>query len=327
MFVIGGLSGVTHSVVPSDYQQTDTYYVVAHFHYVLFGGSIFGLFAGFYYWFPKVSGRMLSKRLGTWHFWLMMIGFNLTFGPFHILGLQGMPRRIYTYPSYTGWNFWNMVSTVGAYLIAVSILVFIYNLWHSSRHVVPAGNDPWDARTLEWSIPSPPPPYNFEVVPRVRSLDDFWHRKYAENDQGVLAPVVAGASNDDITGQHPAYASDAEADGPAVDEGSASAARAVAATETNDPAQAAEVGHEDAQHVAGEHSSSATSDGSHDGGHGGGGGHGIHMPSPSYMPVIAAFGLPVLCYGLLYSKILIADGILLLLAGLFGWAVEPPAAE
>ena len=319
MFVIGGLSGVTHSVVPSDYQQTDTYYVVAHFHYVLFGGSVFGLFAGFYYWFPKVAGRMLSKRLGTWHFWLMIIGFNMTFGPFHILGLEGMPRRIYTYPSYAGWNFWNMFSTIGSYLIAVSILVVIYNVWHSSRHVVPAGNDPWDARTLEWSIPSPPPPYNFEVVPRVRSLDDFWHRKYAENEQGILTPVMAGASNDDVTGQHPAYRADGESGAvdPSMDEGPASAVRAVAATETNDPAVADEVAHEDAEHVAAAHES--------DGGHGGG--HGIHMPSPSLMPVIAALGLPVLAYGLLYSKILIVDGILLLLAGLFGWAVEPPAAE
>src|SRR5881296_3579953 len=114
MFIIGGLSGVTHAVVPTDYQQTDTYYIVAHFHYVLFGGSIFGLFSGAYFWWPKVFGTMLSEALGKLHFWLMIIGFNLTFGPFHILGLQGMPRRIYTYPSYAGWNFWNFVSTIGA---------------------------------------------------------------------------------------------------------------------------------------------------------------------------------------------------------------------
>src|SRR5688500_660570 len=120
MFVIGGLSGVTHSIVPHDAQQQDTYYIVAHFHYVLFGGAIFGLFAGIYYWFPKFTGRMLGETLGKLHFWLMLIGFNVTFGPFHILGLKGMPRRYYTYPEGAGWDMWNMVSTIGAFMIAAS---------------------------------------------------------------------------------------------------------------------------------------------------------------------------------------------------------------
>src|SRR5438445_4866693 len=153
MFTIGGLSGVTHAIVPADTQQTDTYYIVAHFHYVLFGGSIFGLFAGAYYWYPKMFGHMLSEGLGKMHFALMLIGFNLTFGPFHILGLQGMPRRVYTYPSHRGWDFWNFVATIGSFIIALSVLVFIINVL-KSRKTAAAPADPWDARTLEWSIAS-----------------------------------------------------------------------------------------------------------------------------------------------------------------------------
>ena len=133
MFMIGGLSGVTHAVVPSDWQQTDTYYIVAHFHYVLFGGAIFGLFGGLYYWFPKVFGRMLNDRLGKLHFWLMFIGFNLTFGPMHWLGLQGMIRRTYTYPESLGLTFWNQVATLGSFLIAMSIVVFIFNFCGPGR--------------------------------------------------------------------------------------------------------------------------------------------------------------------------------------------------
>ena len=125
MFTIGGLSGVTHAVSPHDRQQTDTYYIVAHFHYVLFGGSLFGIMAGFYYWWPKVFGYALSERLGKIHFWLWFIGFNVTFGPMHMLGLAGMPRRIYTYPKGMGWDFWNIVATVGAFIIALSVLVFL----------------------------------------------------------------------------------------------------------------------------------------------------------------------------------------------------------
>ena len=184
LFVIGGLSGVTHAVVPSDWQQTDTYYVVAHFHYVLFGGAIFGLFAGIYYWFPKLTGRMYNEALGKWHFWLMFIGMNMTFGPMHWLGLQGMVRRTWVYADEAGLGPWNMVATVGAFVIAVSVLVFMINWMHSKRRGRPAPHDPWDARTLEWTIPSPSPEYNFAVEPAVTSLDDFWHRKYDEDEDG-----------------------------------------------------------------------------------------------------------------------------------------------
>jgi cytochrome c oxidase subunit 1 len=184
MFTIGGLSGVTHAIVPSDWQQTDTYYIVAHFHYVLFGGAIFGIFSGLYYWFPKLTGKLMSERLGKLHFWLMLIGFNLTFGPMHWLGLQGMVRRTWRYPAETGFGPWNLAVTVGAFIIAASIAVFMVNWIHSRRHGHPSGLDPWDARTLEWTIPSPVPAHNFSTVPVVHSLDAFWHMKYDEDAEG-----------------------------------------------------------------------------------------------------------------------------------------------
>ena len=156
-FVIGGLSGVTFAVVPIDWQITDTYYVVAHFHYVLFGGTLFGVMAGVYYWFPKMSGRMLSERLGSLNFWLMVIGFNLTFFIQHFLGLVGMPRRVYTYPDLPGWGVLNMVSTVGAFMLGSRVLVLLANIVSSLRHGHPAGDNPWNAWTLEWATTSPPP--------------------------------------------------------------------------------------------------------------------------------------------------------------------------
>ena len=193
MFTIGGLSGVTHAVAPSDTQQTDTYYIVAHFHYVIFGGALLGFLGGMYFWWPKVFGYLLSEKLGKWHFWTILIGFNLTFGPMHILGLQGMPRRMHTYVEGYGFDFWNMASTVGAFIIAVSMLSSGGNIlasWRRHRaNPVDPGPDPWDARSLEWMVQSPVPAHNFDDVPTVSHLDEFWHRKYQENDEGK---VVAG---------------------------------------------------------------------------------------------------------------------------------------
>jgi cytochrome c oxidase subunit 1 len=169
MFVIGGISGVYSAVVPVDYELHDTYFVVAHIHYVLFGGSVFAIFAGTYYWFPKITGRLYSESLGAWHFWLMMIGFNMTFFPMHILGVQGMQRRIASYPVETGFLTWNVVETIGAFLLGFSVLIFLWNMIVSWTRGAIAGNDPWLANTLEWLTTSPPPEYNFASLPRIRS--------------------------------------------------------------------------------------------------------------------------------------------------------------
>ncbi len=177
MFLIGGINGAALAVVPFDYQVTDTYFVVSHLHYVLFGGTVFGVFAGLYYWFPKMTGKLLSDGLGQIQFWLMLIGVNLTFFPMHILGILGMPRRIYTYPGNLGYNELNLMATVGAFIIALSILVFIYNVIISLRSSKEAGTDPWDAFTLEWDTTSPPKVYNFLTIPIVRSRRPFYDMK------------------------------------------------------------------------------------------------------------------------------------------------------
>ncbi|HEY3279332.1 MAG TPA: cytochrome c oxidase subunit I [Gemmatimonadales bacterium] len=174
MFIIGGLSGVTHASPPADLQQTDTYYVVAHIHYVLFGGTMLGLFAGMYYWWPKMTGRLLSETLGQWHFWLTFVGMNLAFFPMHFSGLLGMPRRIYTYGPELGVTRFNQISTVGAFLIGVAVLLFVWNLWRTRTKGATAGNDPWGGATLEWTIPSPPPVHNFDVIPTVASRLPRW---------------------------------------------------------------------------------------------------------------------------------------------------------
>jgi cytochrome c oxidase subunit I+III len=174
MLVLGGLSGVMFAAIPFDQQTTDSYFVVAHLHYVLFGGAVFPIFGGLYYWLPKMTGKLLSEGLGKLSFWLMFAGFNLAFFPMHISGLLGQPRRTYTYASGLGWDVWNLLATIGAFMLAVGILVTLINWLQSARRGAPAGNDPWKSETLEWSTTSPPPEYNFETVPTVRSLHPMW---------------------------------------------------------------------------------------------------------------------------------------------------------
>ncbi len=258
-FTIGGLSGVTHAVAAADTQQTDTYYIVAHFHYVLFGGSLFGIFGGLYFWWPKVFGRKLSEGVGKLHFVLMMIGTTLAFGPMHILGLQGMIRRSATYAEGMGWDLMNLISTIGAFTLALSFLVFIFNVVKSWNNVT-TDPDPWDGRSLEWSIASPTPAHNFDIEPVVTAQDHWWHQKYSEDDQGRLV------RRDPDT--FPWYSSV---------EGKSSGV---------DPA-------------------------------------GIHLPSPSYWPLIVALGLPLVGYGLIFTLWLAALGALFLVVGIYGWALEP----
>ncbi len=180
MFVIGGVSGFMTGVVPVDWQLTDTYFVVAHLHYVLLGINLFPVVGALYVWFPKMTGRMLDERLGKWNFWLMFVGFNLGFFPMHITGLLGMPRRIYTYPEGVGWDTLNMITTIGSFLLAVGILLLFVNILISRKRGVVAGDNPWDAPTLEWSVSSPPPPYNFAVIPVVATRHPLWEDRLDE---------------------------------------------------------------------------------------------------------------------------------------------------
>jgi cytochrome c oxidase subunit 1 len=180
-FLVAGLTGMMLGVAPLNWQLTDSYFVVAHFHYTLVGGFLFGMFAGVYYWYPKAVGRLLDRRLGLWHFWLFVIGFHVCFDTMHFPGLLGMPRRIFTYDAGRGWETLNLITTLGALCQAIAILLLVINIVRSAKKGRLAGNDPWDAWTLEWSTSSPPPEYNFATPPIVRSRRPLWDLKHPED--------------------------------------------------------------------------------------------------------------------------------------------------
>ena len=266
-FTIGGLSGVTHAVAPSDTQQTDTYYIVAHFHYVLFGGAVLGIFAGLYYWWPKVFGMQLSEKWGKANFWTMVVGLNLTFGPMHIVGLQGQPRRMYQTTAqragegFFNISFWNLIASIGSLILGIGVLLFVINVIVTTRKGEKAPLDPWDARSLEWMTASPPKEHNFDAIPTVHHLDEFFHRKYEDIGEGEHHQFHKIATAEEL----------------------------IAEQEANADAH-------------------------------------IHMPSPSYWPIIVSFALPVMAYGIIYSRWMIPIGFAIAMFGIYGWAMEPPTA-
>ena len=183
LFTLGGVSGFMTAAVPLDWQLTDTYFVVAHINYVLLGINVFPVVGGIYFWFPKFTGRMMSERLGKWSFWVMFIGFNLGFFPMHISGMLGMPRRIYTYPSGMGWDTLNLITSVGAFMFAFGVLLFLYNVVISLRRGEAASPNPWDGSTLEWSTPSPPPAFNFVSLPNIVSRHPLWEDRLRDSEE------------------------------------------------------------------------------------------------------------------------------------------------
>lgn len=192
VFVVGGLTGTMVASIPFDQQVHDTYFVIAHFHYVMVGGLLFPLFGALYFWLPKMTGKLLSEPLGKWSFWVTFVGFNLAFFPMHIMGILGQPRRTYTYAAGLGWTGPNLISTIGAGIMGFGILMTFWNWWHSRRHGEPAGNDPWGADTLEWATTSPPPEYNFESIPTIRSLEPTWDQPDLRD--GNQPPEAGGRS-------------------------------------------------------------------------------------------------------------------------------------
>jgi cytochrome c oxidase subunit 1 len=185
MFMMGGFSGVMHAAAPADAQQHDSYFVVAHIHYVLIGGSLFAMLAGIHYWFPLITGRQIHERWGKLSFWVIFIGFNTTFFPMHFLGLNGMPRRTFTYDPNMGWDAPNFIATVGSLILGTGLLAYFTVIAHSARKGRRAQRDPWDARTLEWSVDQPPPEHNFDVIPRIHARDAFWYAKYGHAAQAL----------------------------------------------------------------------------------------------------------------------------------------------
>jgi heme/copper-type cytochrome/quinol oxidase subunit 1 len=190
LFVIGGVSGFMTASVPVDWQLTDTYFVVAHLHYVLIGINVFPVVGATYFWFPKMTGRLLDEKWGRWNFWTMFIGFNLAFLPMHVTGLLGMPRRVYTYNDYGGWGALNMLTSIGSFLFALGVLMFFVNVVRSLKAGAVAGKNPWDAPTLEWSTPSPPPPYNFGVIPTIASRHPLWEDRLG--NEGIVSSLDRG---------------------------------------------------------------------------------------------------------------------------------------
>ena len=190
LFVIGGVSGFMTASVPVDWQLTDTYFVVAHLHYVLIGINVFPVVGATYFWFPKMTGRMLNERLGRWNFWTMFLGFNLAFLPMHLTGLLGMPRRVYTYNDYAGWHVLNLITSIGAFVLAIGVLLFFVNVLRSLRIGAVAGSNPWDAPTLEWAVSSPPPPYNFSVIPTLATRHPLWEDRLSS--EGAVSSIDRG---------------------------------------------------------------------------------------------------------------------------------------
>jgi cytochrome c oxidase subunit 1 len=251
MFLLGGVSGVMHAVSPSDAQQQDTYFIPAHIHYVLFGGAIMAILSGIFYWFPKYSGKMYSEKVGKASFWLILIGQNVTFFPMHFVGLDGMPRRIYTYVEGMGWELWNGVATGGVFILIAGFLLVLHNIGYHWKNGKQAPADPWDGRTLEWSISSPPPEYNFKEIPEVKGIDDWWLTKQEDPHKAISTSEESG------------------------DEG-----------------------------------------------------HNIHLPQPSYWPMVTAIGLFISAYGVVFHDLVIpwaiaGIGLIVGFVGVYAWSLEP----